>query len=74
MKRIDEFEKMLIEKVSRLEKQDVTVADFTRFLSSDGEIHYRYESILFGCDISTSYKGFRYYGNNPMCIKLDFRH
>jgi hypothetical protein len=40
MRRINEFESLLTEKVSRIEGMDVTINEFERFLSGDGEIRY----------------------------------
>ncbi|MDR2291864.1 MAG: hypothetical protein LBE11_00115 [Prevotellaceae bacterium] len=62
MERINEFEKILTDRVSQIENQDVTIDQFNKFLMSDGQIRYRYISILLGCEISAYYKGIRYYG------------
>jgi hypothetical protein len=71
MKRINEFEKLLVEKVNFLEQQNkVKIADFDRQLSIDGEIRYRYASALLGADITAEYKGSACYGKEAINLKL----
>ncbi|MDR1199285.1 MAG: hypothetical protein LBK94_09810 [Prevotellaceae bacterium] len=73
MKMINEFEKKLIEKVSQLENQDVNINDFEKYLHSDGYIQYSYTSILLGCEITATYKGFRCYGNKMrLVLNIDY--
>jgi hypothetical protein len=72
MKRIEEFEKLLLEKTREIEQQDeVEINDFDRFLTSDGTIMYRYTSVLLGCEITAVYKGRRYYGNDKIRLTLN---
>jgi hypothetical protein len=74
MKRIEEFEKLLIEKIDMLERNEpyegVDKGSFNKFLTGDGMIIYTYTSIRLGCEIKCAYRGHRYYDNSNICIKL----
>jgi hypothetical protein len=75
MKRIKEFEKKLAEQINTLEGQEKTdTKEFSpsnMFLSAEGAIRYTYYSLILGCEIEATYKGFRYYGNDAQPLKVD---
>ena len=70
MKRIGEFEKILVEKISQLENQNVEIKDFRKVLKDNGTIEYYYESALLSCDIIATYNGFKHYGNKVIELRL----
>jgi hypothetical protein len=74
MKRIAEFEQMLTEKISLIENQEVEIKDFSKYLSSEGQIWYAYTSVLLGCEIKAVYKGSRYYGNDKIRLELTINY
>ena len=74
MDRINEFEKMLTDKVSQIENQDVTIEQFDRFLSGDGEIHYSYSIDWNNYEIKAVYIGSRYYREGKINLKLTIEY
>jgi hypothetical protein len=74
MKRIKEFESLLFEKINTFESREpnegVSINDFDRYLSGEGTVIYTYTSILLGCEIRATYRGWRYYGDQRNAIKL----
>jgi hypothetical protein len=76
MKRIAEFEKDLVERVNLIEgSNDTGICDFTTHLCSNGEIEYKYISVVLGCTILTRYEGWRVYGDyQPLIMRIELKY
>jgi hypothetical protein len=76
MKRITEFENALVERVNMIENADDTgICDFKKTLLSDGEIEYKYISVVLGCTIIARYEGWRVYGDyQPLVMKIELKY
>ena len=75
MKRFNEFAEMMCDKINKLEGScNCKKQNLSQFLSADGEIFLSYPSIALGCDFRAIYKGYRFYGNDKIRLKMEIHY